>query len=269
MAKKLILLLATLFTLQLLSGKGSELKVMTYNIHHCNPPAQKGVIDVNAIARVIAASGADVVFLQEVDVNTSRSGMGNQAEQIAKRSGLGYFKFFKAIDFSGGEYGGAIVSRFPLTEEQLHKLPVKEGEEQRIMGTAVIDHPSAGKIMVATTHLDLNIKYRKLQIKYIVRFLGKQSLPVILGGDFNAKPQSKEMKPLFKNFISSEIGYNPTFPNTKPTEHIDFLFLHKNKKIRDKNHDPLKMEFSNHRVIKGFDSSDHLPVSAILNIAPL
>lgn len=256
MVRKITLLLFALIFVQFMQGKGFEIRVMTYNIHHCNPPAQKGVIDVDAIARVIAANGADVVFLQEVDVNTGRSGKGNQAEEIAKRSGLGNFVFFKAIDFSGGDYGGAIISRYPLTGEQLHILPVKEGEEQRIMGSAFIDIPQIGQIIVATTHLDLDKNWRKLQIDYIVDFIVKQNVPVIFGGDFNAKPQNEEMKPLFENFISSENSYNPTFPNTTPTEHIDYLFINQG----------LKMSFINHRVLRGFDASDHLPVSAIVKI---
>ncbi|PKO95829.1 MAG: endonuclease [Bacteroidetes bacterium HGW-Bacteroidetes-7] len=270
MAKKLSLFLFTLLILQLVPGYPTAtcyaqtnakeifgtLRVMTYNIHHCNPPAQRGVINIDAIARIIAASGADVVFLQEVDVNTGRSGKGNQAEEIAKRSGLGYFRFYKAIDFSGGEYGGAIVSRFPLSEELLHRLPTQDGEEQRLMGSAVIEHPKFGKIMVATTHLDLNQVYRKFQIKHIRKFLVSQKIPVILGGDFNADSKSAEMKLVYRKFTPSELGFNPTFPNTIPTKHIDYLFL------RNHSRSKFKMEFTNHRVLKGFDASDHLPVVA-------
>ena len=124
------------------------------------------------------------------------------------------------------------------------------------MGSAFIDIPQIGQIMVATTHLDLDKNWRKLQIDYIVDFIVKQNVPVILGGDFNAKPQNEEMKPLFENFISSENSYNPTFPNTTPTEHIDYLFINQG----------LKMSFINHRVLSGFDASDHLPVSAIVKI---
>ncbi|WP_266205930.1 endonuclease/exonuclease/phosphatase family protein [Pontibacter kalidii] len=31
----------------------AELRVMSYNIHHVNPPSRAGVIDLDAIARVI------------------------------------------------------------------------------------------------------------------------------------------------------------------------------------------------------------------------
>ena len=39
-----------------LNGKGrnKEIKVITYNIHHGNPPAEKGKIDLDAIAEVIS-----------------------------------------------------------------------------------------------------------------------------------------------------------------------------------------------------------------------
>jgi hypothetical protein len=42
-----------------------ELRVLTYNIHHCNPPSKEGLIDLDTIARVIAKQNPDLVALQE------------------------------------------------------------------------------------------------------------------------------------------------------------------------------------------------------------
>ena len=80
------------------------IKVITYNVHHCNPPAKPGVIDVNAIAAVIKKQNADIVALQEIDVHTNRSGKINEAEQLAVKAGYTSFYFAKAIDFDGGQY---------------------------------------------------------------------------------------------------------------------------------------------------------------------
>lgn len=52
----------------------TSLRLMTYNIHHANPPSKTNVIDIDAIAEVIREQNVDLVALQEVDVHTIRSG---------------------------------------------------------------------------------------------------------------------------------------------------------------------------------------------------
>src|SRR5512145_1706973 len=47
-----------------------RIRVLTYNIHHCNPPSSPGVIDPEAIATVIRQQQPDLVALQEVDIRT-------------------------------------------------------------------------------------------------------------------------------------------------------------------------------------------------------
>src|SRR5690606_28018267 len=95
-----------------------------YNIHHANPPSKPALIDIDAIARAIKDQDPDLVALQEVDVNTQRSGKFNQAEEIARRLGMSFF-FAKAIDHGGGDYGVAILSKFPMSETAIHSLPTE------------------------------------------------------------------------------------------------------------------------------------------------
>src|SRR5690348_2217023 len=84
------------------STTGDTLRIMTYNIHHCNPPTKSktGEIEVDAIARVINSRHPDLVALQEVDVNTKRSGGIDQAAQLAAKTGMHAY-FGKAIDHDG------------------------------------------------------------------------------------------------------------------------------------------------------------------------
>src|SRR5690606_41175307 len=81
----LVLLIGLLITAQI---QAQHLKVLSYNIHHANPPSKPDVIDMEAIARVINDSGADIVGLQEVDIHVSRSEMINQAEKLAELTGM-------------------------------------------------------------------------------------------------------------------------------------------------------------------------------------
>src|SRR5690349_16069798 len=76
------------------TDKTQEFKMLTYNIHHANPPSKPGVIDIDAICHVIKQSEADVIALQEVDVQTNRSGKIDEAKLIAEKLGMNYH-FFK------------------------------------------------------------------------------------------------------------------------------------------------------------------------------
>lgn len=68
------------------------INVMTYNIHHCNPPSEPDRMDVGAIARIIREQDPDLVALQEVDVKTSRSGKElDQAKRLAELTNMHYY----------------------------------------------------------------------------------------------------------------------------------------------------------------------------------
>ena len=87
--KKILLFAFAVFISQLITktelygkDRNKEVRVITYNIHHGNPPAEKGKIDLDAIATVISNSKADFALLQEVESGTTRSFGQNQAKEI-------------------------------------------------------------------------------------------------------------------------------------------------------------------------------------------
>ncbi|MDQ3278932.1 MAG: endonuclease/exonuclease/phosphatase family protein, partial [Bacteroidota bacterium] len=175
-------------------GSGFDLKVLCYNIHHANPPSRTNVIDMEAIANVIRKEQPHLVALQEVDVHTERSGKGlHQAEELARLTGMKAY-FAKAIDYGGGEYGVAILSRLPMEDMKNTPLPTaaETGGEPRTLATAVISLPTGKKILFASTHLDAQSDNtnRQLQVNKIVEVLRGAQYGVIVAGDFNAAPGS-------------------------------------------------------------------------------
>ncbi|MGZ3846218.1 MAG: endonuclease/exonuclease/phosphatase family protein [Flavisolibacter sp.] len=108
-----------------------DLKILSYNIHHANPPSLPNTINTDTIGGLINKYQPDLVALQEVDVNTSRSGRSlDEAKAIADKSGM-YFRFAKAIDYAGGEYGIAILSKYPFDSFNVFRLPsVNTGPKQ-------------------------------------------------------------------------------------------------------------------------------------------
>ena len=241
------------------------LRILSYNIHHANPPSKPGIIDLDAIAKVIIKESPDVVGLQEVDFHTNRSGSNiSQAAELSRLSGMPYYYFAKAINYDGGEYGLAILSRFPMSEMESIQLPTESSTkgELRTLSTAVIELPGKNKILFANTHLDAQRSdtNRYLQINKIVEILSREKLPVIITGDFNATPDSRIINILDQHFTRTciiDCGF--TIPENNPTKTIDFIAIKPSEYYTVKEH----------RVVDEKYASDHLPVIVSLEVLTL
>ena len=237
----------------------TQLRVMSYNIRHANPPSRKGVIDLEAIANVIRNEKVDLVALQEVDVYTERSGKVNQAEALAKLLGMHYY-FAKAIDFGGGDYGVAILSRYPLSDTLKVPLP-EEAEpkaEDRVLALATVQLPGGQRIRFGSTHLDvLNNANRLQQIQTINAVTEAEELPFILAGDLNDYPTSPAIAALDKVFQRTcQSGCEPTFPQDKPDRIIDYIAFSRTSLLK----------VLSHHVVPESYASDHRPVIAVLEL---
>lgn len=235
------------------------LRILCYNIHHANPPSRPDFIDLQAIANVIKQQQPHLVALQEVDVHTMRSGKSsNQAQELARLTGMKAF-FAKAIDYEGGEYGVAILSKLPMEEMKNTPLPTADGTggEHRTLATAVITLPQGNKIVFACTHLDAQRQdtNRFLQINKIVEVLQLEKLPVVMAGDFNAVPSTPVIKKLDEFFTRTCItncGF--TVPVINPSKTIDFIAVKPGAVFN----------VIEHQVIDEKYASDHLPVKAVI-----
>ena len=236
----------------------SELRVLSYNIHHANPPSKPDLIDLQAIASVIKNSRADIVALQEVDVHTTRSGKDiDQAEALGKLTGMQAY-FAHAIDYGGGEYGVAILSKFPMSEKQNLSLPTKESTkgEHRTLGKVAIRVPGRGEIVFAFTHLDAQRTdtNRVLQMAKINELLSAEKRPVLLAGDLNAVAGTPVIDLLDKNFTRSCVSNCAfTIPQINPNKTIDFIAFKPSGAFTVVSHEVIAEEYA----------SDHRPVLAV------
>lgn len=233
-----------------------EIKVLSYNIHHANPPSKPDSIDLKAIVRVIKESGAELVALQEVDVHTIRSGKSShQAEALGELTDMEVY-FSKGIDFQGGEYGTAILSKFPIIDTERHELPNLEGvtAEPRTLAVATVNI-NGMKIKLANTHLDFsNSGNNLLQVKTIMNIFKGEKSPVIIGGDFNAVPESPSIQLLDEHFTRSCLQDCPfTSPQHNPKRVIDYILVSSDAGF----------EAVGHKVIEEVYASDHRPVFAV------
>ncbi|WDF69250.1 endonuclease/exonuclease/phosphatase family protein [Sphingobacterium oryzagri] len=224
--------------------------ILSFNIHHGNPPAQADSINLEAVAKVIQESGADLVGIQEVDVRIPRSNLVDQGFQLAKLTGMHYF-FSKGIDFDGGEYGTLILSRHKIVGNRRYDLPMLVPSENRSLAIVDVQFPNGKIISFANVHLDLNEENKIAQAEYITELGDWYDRPLILVGDFNTEPGGKPLSILANYFTRNTSMNSATYPSDSPTSEIDYIMLGKQTAF----------SWKTYKTIPSM-TSDHLPVFA-------
>lgn len=240
---------------------GPIIKVMSYNIHIGNPPSEAASSrNLQAIADVINLQKPDLVALQEVDVNTTRSGKGiDQAKELAKLTGMHYF-YAKAIDYQGGQFGDAVLSRLPIIESKRYELSVTPelGGELRSVAMVVVEKDGI-RFNFASTHLDhlSSDANRDHQAKELINHIKVLDKPLIVAGDLNAQPTHNAIKILQQQLTYACTSNCPlTFPAVNPNRTIDYIMLNM----------PEKFVVKDYRIINETYASDHLPVMATIEL---
>src|SRR6202171_1280629 len=126
------------------------LRVMTYNIHVGVGIDKK--LDLARIAGVINAQHPDLVGLQEVDRGVTRTQRIDEIAELAKLTRMDYAFAFN-LRYQGGQYGVAILTRFPIraTDHCLFQN-TREAERRGFIRAEVSVH---GRLLnFVTTHLD-------------------------------------------------------------------------------------------------------------------
>lgn len=242
-------------------AKGLSLRVMTYNIHHGNPPSKAGEIDLDAIANTIKGSKSDLVAIQELDSATNRSNQEFQLKVLAEKTGMNYF-FVKAIPYEGGGYGIGILSKYPISNEKKIQLPEDPGVgnyEDRALALVKVTLPENRTIYFGSTHLDVNKEENRiLQAQKIVDVAASLNSPVIICGDMNAMMGSQSMTIFTNYFIQASKKLEPTIPNTNPTRKIDHILYVRNQDFT----------LTHEEVLRGANyGSDHLPFLVDLTVS--
>jgi endonuclease/exonuclease/phosphatase family metal-dependent hydrolase len=201
---------------------------MTYNIHHGR--GVDGRVDLERIARLIRGQNVDLVALQEVDKGTQRTQGVDIAAQLAALTGMD-FVFEKNIDFQGGEYGNAILSRYPILNSTNHHYKMLHPDEQRGMISATVGVHGQSLTLVST-HLDFrpDPAERISNIIEIERFVtSSPHHAVILAGDFNDTPGGtvhRRMKASFTDsWEAAGEGEGFTYASDAPNKRIDYIYL--------------------------------------------
>lgn len=238
-----LIVLSIFFTtlLPAVLGEPLELRILTYNIHHVE--GTDGKIDYERMAAVIRELDPDLVALQEVDNGTDRTEGINQVEKLAGLAGYEYFVFGRSMPYGGGEYGLAVMSRYPVLENESHPLPFRFTLEPRSVLITRIEVGENGRtVTLANTHLCHQSEENRIdQVRRLNSLLGEVSGPVLLAGDFNARKDNDSMRIMWsREWVDLSASHS----------RIDYILGRKQ--------DGLKVTDS--RMIEDRITSDHFPV---------
>ena len=184
----------------------SVLRVATINVWNKSGP---WLSRLALIRRELERLQPDVVGLQEVlrfrpqaAPEMPLTAANDQLTEIA--DGLGYqLAYGAASDYGHGlKFGNALMSRHPIVAEQSFQLPGSESGETRSLLYTLCQTPY-GSLPVFVTHLNWKFHHgsiRQRQVAFIAARVGELSpiggseLPPVLLGDFNAVPDSDEIR---------------------------------------------------------------------------
>jgi endonuclease/exonuclease/phosphatase family metal-dependent hydrolase len=185
-----------------------EIRVLTHNIHHGE--GVDGRTDLKRIALVLSAAKPDIVALQAVDEKTQRSEGVDQAQALAKLTGMKAY-FSRAMDFDDGGYGNAVLSNLPVRSQETVKLPTFQNvspqrAEPRVVQVLELGEKGEPGLLLLCTHLDYRqdrdgTDGRYASAQAINALIGKYiDMPAILVGNLNAAPKQRSIREFAKEW---------------------------------------------------------------------
>lgn len=230
----------------------ATIRVMSYNIHHGE--GIDGKVDLLRIAQLIKEQSVDIVALQEVDKGTERTQRRDFPAELAELTGM-ICVFSNNLNHMGGEYGNAVLTKFPVKRSSnLHFKKIDEAEQRGILQLTL--GVRGREVVFMNTHLDHrpNDAARWSSVAEIETLAAKfQGKPMLMCGDFNDTPKSRVCERIGKLFDDSWTligeGEGLTSPAEKPRRRIDYIWISKDRSLI-----PVKAS------VLQSEASDHLPV---------
>ncbi len=237
--------------------RGQVLRVLQFNIRAARNGG--GFVDLPEIAAEIEAVRPDLVSLNEVDTDTTRT-RADEPAYLAGATGL-HVVYGPDVIYDGGPFGNAVLSRYPLVDSHNLRLPGAPGLEPRGLLTVVVN-VDGRRVAFASTHLSDGVDgraSRSLQALAVARALRAGSAPTILAGDLNSVPADVPARILRRHLLDAheEGGTGPgdTYPQTSPSSRFDYIL-----------YDPRLAVVPGSTQVRASRSSDHRSVFTRLTL---
>ncbi len=257
----IILLISTIFIEGCTSTRDARTQnrivVLSYNIHHGEGVDQQ--LDLKRIAEVIKSVSPDLVSLQEVDNKTTRSKGIDQAKELARLTNM-KFIYGSSMDYAGGKYGNAVLTKLTIEESKTIPLPGEPRSAVCVTLKTSGEGSSAARFLFVATHLDTKKQPRFNSVRLIEKlFDSDKDLPAILAGDLNAVPGSPTMQAFNETWQNATYQKGLyTSPAKNPSRQIDYILCRPSE----------RWSFFESKVLDEAVASDHRPILVVLELLP-
>ncbi len=178
------------------------LKAVTINLAHGRKDSFNQLLvseeatrnNLNDISEYLKETNADIVALQEADNPSRWSGDFDHVAYLAEQAGYQYFAHAEHAQIWMGNYGTAILSKWPITEALGLTFPDTPPTTSKGFTLARIQwqNPDAPDSMVEvdviSVHLDFSSKSVRLQqVDELAAIMKQRDGPLIIMGDFNSE----------------------------------------------------------------------------------
>jgi endonuclease/exonuclease/phosphatase family metal-dependent hydrolase len=236
-------------------GSRDQLIIASYNVHSCvgmdrrRKPAR--------VADVIRELKCDILALQEVDNQPGPEVESMQLEYLSEALEMAAVPGLRMIRKTG-EYGNAILSRFPILAVRRHDLsyPLCEPRGALDVHLEVGDRP----VRVIAAHLGLRRSERSFQWSRVLEVVTREiDMPTFVMGDMNEWYRgAKTLKEAHRIF--GEPPAPPAFPSFFPLLALTRIWVRPVDAVRS---------IDVHRTDLARIASDHLPVKAVIDVRRL
>jgi endonuclease/exonuclease/phosphatase family metal-dependent hydrolase len=201
---------------------------------------------LDGITRFIRSLDPDVVGLIEVDIGSIRSGLVNQAKEIADH--LGHYSTHQC------KYGVSSINQLmPIVRKQANAFlasPRVAGERFHYFETGIkrlIIELELEEVAIFLVHLSIKFRHRHDQLRHLHQLVKQSAKPVIVAGDFNTFWGDDEIYLFMEasGLKSANRSGLPSYPSRIPRKELDFILYSKGIEIT--HFDVPDVRFSDHR----------------------
>jgi endonuclease/exonuclease/phosphatase family metal-dependent hydrolase len=230
--------------------KSSVIRVMTWNIHGAH--GRNPRFDLDRVIALIETHKPDVIALQEIDSRRPRVA-GAQDPFAALQTALGAHSVgAKTITTVDGEYGQALISRWPIRNPEIHDISYGEREPRRAIRCEIA--APCGALQVIATHLGLSVRERRGQARTLLDLIGNKPITTVVVGDFNDWFWVGSVRKVLANRLPTR-SRQRTFPSKFPFFRFDRIYCSSESALLNVWSDTTARALS-----------DHLPVIADISL---
>lgn len=202
-------------------GDGKQLRVMSWNIKYgamrapfwfdcwgdqVSLSASQVESNMEELYALIREADPDILMVEEIELYSRRSAYHNMVQGILDHTQLNYGAYYETWNSryipSEGlgrmSLGNAIFSKYPITGASKIAQDPREDQDgltayfyiQRFIGRAEIELPESVKVAAYVVHTEAYDEdgTKGRQIEQIYDVVSAETLPFVLGGDFNELP---------------------------------------------------------------------------------